>query len=159
LALLPITAVLFAGSRLTGRLAARFGPRAFMGVGPLVCAGALAWLSRLRPGFVYWTALLPPLLLFALGLSAVVAPLTATVLAEAGAADAGIASAVNNATARVAGLLGIAVVGAAVAGPANRLETSGFETAMTVTALLLALGGLVGLLGIRNRPATPGGAA
>jgi MFS family permease len=151
-ATIPITVVMFALSGSAGRLAMRFGPRLFMGSGPLLAAGGLVWISRLQPGFAYWTSLLPPLLLFAIGLSATVAPLTATVLAEAGAGDAGIASGVNNAVARVAGLLGIAIVGAAIAGRTDRLDVSGFHTAMWVTALLLAVGGVLGLAGIRNTP-------
>ncbi len=152
LATIPITMVMFALSGRSGRLAMRFGPRLFMGLGPLVCAVALVWVSRLAPGFSYWRSLLPPLLLFALGLSATVAPLTATVLADAGPADAGIASGVNNAIARVAGLLGIAIIGSAVAGPANRLELGGFRAALEITAGLVGAGGLIGLAGIRNRP-------
>ena len=80
----------------------------------------------------------------------IVAPLTATVLADAGEHDAGIASGVNNAVARVAGLLGIAVVGAAVAGPQNQLDVAGFRLAMWITALLVVAGGIVGVAGIRN---------
>ncbi len=72
-------------------------------------------------------------------------------LAEAGPPDAGIASGVNTAVARVAGLLGIAVVGAAIAGPDNSLDLSGFRLAMIITAVLVAAGGIVGLIGIRNR--------
>ena len=82
--------------------------------------------AALSPGFAYWTALLPPLLVFSVGLSLIVAPLTATVLADAGRGDAGIASGVNNAVARVAGLLGIAVVGAAIAGADNQLDLPGY---------------------------------
>ncbi len=93
----------------------------------------------------------PPLLVFSVGLSMIVAPLTATVLADAGESDAGIASGVNNAVARVAGLLGIAVVGAAVAGPQNQLDVAGFHLAMWITALLVVAGGVVGISGIRNR--------
>jgi hypothetical protein len=121
-----------------------------MGVGPLVCAAALVWMARLSPGFDYWTELLPPLLVFAVGLSLIVAPLTSTVLADAGERDAGIASGVNNAIARVAGLLGIAVVGATIAGSANALDLSGYRTAMAITAVLIAIGGVIGLAGIRN---------
>ena len=155
LATLPITVVMFfclepvlADSR------CRFGPRLFMGIGPLVCAAACLWLRLLEPGFNYWTELLPAVLLFAFGLSMIVAPLTSTVLADAGASDAGIASAVNNAIARIAGLLGIAVVGATAAGGGNSLSESGFRTAMTVTAVLIAIGGFTGLIGIRNRGRT-----
>jgi MFS family permease len=152
LALLPITIVMFALSPRVGRLSMRHGPRMFMGVGPLVAAAALASLTRLRPGFSYWTELLPALLVFAVGLSMIVAPLTATVLADAGAGDAGIASGVNNAVARVAGLLGIAIVGTGAAGAHDRLDLHGFRLAMVVTAALVAAGGVVGLAGIRNPP-------
>jgi EmrB/QacA subfamily drug resistance transporter len=153
LATIPITVVMFALSSVSGRLAMRFGPRVFMGFGPLLSAVALALVARLHPGFDYWRELLPALVLFAVGLSATVAPLTATVLADAGPRNAGIASAVNNAIARVAGLIGIAVVGAAVAGTANRLDIEGFRTAMVVTGILLATGGVIGLAGIRKGPA------
>ena len=106
---------------------------------------------RLSPGFDYWIDLLPPLLVFSLGLSLIVAPLTATVLADAGEHDAGIASGVNNAIARIAGLLGIAIVGAAIAGLDNKLDLPGFRPAMAITAGLVAVGGVIGLAGIRNR--------
>ena len=150
LALVPITAVMFVLSPRVGRLSMRLGPRLFMGAGPLVAAADLLALVRLRPGFDYWYELLPPLLLFAVGLSMIVAPLTATVLADADESDAGIASGVNNAIARVAGLLGIAVVGASVAGSHNRLDLPGYRLAMWITAGLVAAGGVIGLAGIRN---------
>jgi hypothetical protein len=88
----------------------------------------------------------------------IVAPLTATVLADADESDAGIASGVNNAVARVAGLLGIAVVGAAVAGGDNKLDLSGYRLSMAITTALVAAGGVIGLAGIRNRQ-THGGTA
>ena len=120
LSLVPISVVMFVLSPRVGRLSMRLGPRLFMGVGPLIAGVALVALVRLKPGFAYWTELLPPLLVFSVGLSMIVAPLTATVLADADESDAGIASGVNNSIARVAGLLGIAVVGAAVAGAQQR---------------------------------------
>jgi EmrB/QacA subfamily drug resistance transporter len=150
LALLPITVVMFFLSPRVGRLSMRLGPRLFMGGGPLVAAAALAALVRLTPGFDYWTELLPPLVVFSLGLSLIVAPLTATVLADAHESDAGIASGVNNAVARVAGLLGIAVVGASVAGGDNTLDLSGFRLAMWITVGLIGAGGLIGFAGIRK---------
>jgi EmrB/QacA subfamily drug resistance transporter len=151
LATVPITVVMFVLSPRVGRLSMRFGPRFFMGVGPIVCAASLVWMRDLSPGFSYWTELLPQLLVFAVGLSLIVAPLTSTVLAEAGERDAGIASGVNNAVARVAALLGIAIVGAAIAGSANRLDMPGYRLAMAITAGLIAAGGVIGLAGIRNR--------
>ncbi len=150
-ALLPITVVMFLLSPRVGRLSMRHGPRWFMGIGPFVAGIALVDLVRLQPGFSYSFDLLPVLLVFSVGLSMIVAPLTATVLADAGEHDAGIASGVNNAVARVAGLLGIAVVGAAVAGPKNQLDVTGFHLAMWITALLVVAGGIVGVAGIRNR--------
>jgi len=150
MALLPITLVMFVLSPRVGRLSMRHGPRLFMGLGPLVAAAGLLGTIRLTPGFSYWLELLPPLLVFSVGLSMIVAPLTATVLSDADDHDAGIASGVNNAVARVAGLLGIAIVGAAVAGADNRLDQSGFRLAMAITAALVAAGGAIGLAGIRN---------
>jgi len=150
LALVPITVVMFLLSPRVGRLSMRFGPHLFMSAGPLVAAAGVALLVRLDAGFSYWTDLLPPLLLFSVGLSMIVAPLTATVLADVRETDAGKASGTNNAVARVAGLLGIATVGAAIAGSDNTLDQSGFELAMALTAALVAAGGLIGLGGIRN---------
>jgi MFS family permease len=136
-----------------GRLSMRFGPRLFMGIGPFICAVSTLWIRSLSPGFSYWTSLLPAQLVFAAGLSLIVAPLTATVLADAGPGDAGIASGVNNAVARVANLLGIAIVGAAIAGAANQLDLPGYRLAMAITACLFALGGVIGLAAIRKVPA------
>jgi len=147
--------VMFFLSRRFGALAMRIGARPFMGFGPLLCGGACLWLLVLDPGFDYWSRLLPPIVLFGVGLSMIVAPLTSTVLADAGSGDAGIASGVNNAVARVAGLLGIAVVGAAAAGSGGNLDVHGFRVAMAVTAGLVGTGGVIGLAGIRNRPIIP----
>jgi len=150
LALLPITAVMFVLSPRIGRLSMRFGPRVFMGAGPLVAGAGLVWLTQMHERFGYWTELFPILIVFSIGLSMIVAPLTATVLADASERDAGIASGVNNAVARVAGLLGIAIVGAAVAGGGNQLDVSGYRLSMAITAALVAVGGAIGFVGIRN---------
>ena len=115
LATLPTTIVMFVMSRHTGALADRYGPRMFMGGGPLVAACGLLLMQRIGADPDYLTDVLPALLVFALGLSLTVAPLTATVLADADESNAGIASGVNNAIARVAGLLGVAAIGAVVA--------------------------------------------
>jgi EmrB/QacA subfamily drug resistance transporter len=120
----PVTLVMFALSTRFGMLADRHGPRFFMGVGPLVAAAGLAYFLRLDADVDYLTDLLPGLLVFALGLSMTVAPLTATVLADADESNAGIASGVNNAIARVASLVAIAAVGALVAdGYGSKLES------------------------------------
>jgi EmrB/QacA subfamily drug resistance transporter len=128
-ALLPVTAVMLLLAGRFGALADRHGPRFFMGVGPLVSGAGLLLLLRLDADVSYVTDLLPGVALFALGLAMTVAPLTATVLADAEARNAGAASGVNNAIARVAGLVAIGGVGVAVAasfggGVDDRLEGS-----------------------------------
>jgi EmrB/QacA subfamily drug resistance transporter len=114
-ALLPITLVLIALSRRFGELSARLGPRLFMSAGPLTGGIGLLGFARLDARADYLTGVLPAGLVFGLGLAMTVAPLTATVLESADRRYAGIASGVNNAIARVAGLLAIAAVGAVVA--------------------------------------------
>jgi EmrB/QacA subfamily drug resistance transporter len=116
LATLPSTVVMFVCSKRFGALADRFGPRRFMGGGPLVAAAGLAYLARMPARVDYVVDLLPGLVVFSIGLAMTVAPLTATVLADADESNAGIASGVNNAVARVAGLMAIAATGAIVAG-------------------------------------------
>jgi Major Facilitator Superfamily len=112
---IPVTVLMFLLSTRFGALADRRGPRFFMGAGPLVAAAGLALFLRLDADVDYLTELLPALLIFGLGLAMTVAPLTATVLADADEHNAGIASGVNNAIARVASLIAIASVGALVA--------------------------------------------
>ena len=150
LATLPITIVMFFLSRVSGKLAMQYGPRWFMAAGPLVGGLSLVALARLPAGLDYWVDLLPPLLGFSVGLSMTVAPLTTTVLSDAGPGDAGIASGVNNAVARVAGLVAVAVLGIAAAGGGDHLTARGFHHAMLVVCGLLVAGGLIGAAGIRN---------
>ena len=114
LTIVPVTLVMFALSKRFGALADRFGPRLFMGAGPLIASVGILLLLRTGLETDYITDLLPALLVFSLGLSLTVAPLVATVLADADESDAGIASAINNAIARVAGLVGVSVVGVVV---------------------------------------------
>jgi EmrB/QacA subfamily drug resistance transporter len=118
-ALLPLTLVMFLMSRRFGALADRYGPRRFMGYGSLIAGAGLLLMLRVGADPSYLTDVLPAVLVFALGLSMVVAPLTATVLAAAGVEHAGVASGVNNAVARVAGLIAIAAGGAAIAAAAT----------------------------------------
>jgi EmrB/QacA subfamily drug resistance transporter len=196
---IPVTLVMFLLSTRFGALADRYGPRFFMGMGPLIAAVGLAFFLRLDAQVDYLTELLPGLLIFAIGLSMTVAPLTATVLADADEHNAGIASAVNNAIARVASLIAIAAVGAVVssafgsalrdelgadaqkpvvaraineaekeplarvvvkdAPPAVRAEVAAgsldasvkaFHVAIGIATSLVALGGVLGLIGIVN---------
>lgn len=151
LASVPVTLIMFALSRRFGALSARFGPRIFMGGGPLVAAAGVLLLARVDEEVDYVVDVLPSMILFGVGLTLTVAPLTATVMADAVRGGSGIASGVNNAVARVAGLLGIAAVGVAVAGRSGaELDLSGFRIGMVLTALLVAAGGLIGLIGIKN---------
>ena len=150
--MLPVTAILFLLSTRFGSLADRYGPRLFMSGGPLVAAAGMALMSGLDADMTYLSDLLPALLLYGLGLAMTVAPLTATVLAGADEHNAGIASGVNNAIARLAGLVGIAAVGAVVAaryGDSADSSEGAFHLAMIISASLVGAGGLLGLL-IRN---------
>ena len=115
LATLPTTIVMFTLSKRAGMLADRIGPRLFMGGGPLLAAAGLLLLLRVDGDVAYIQDVLPALLVFSLGLTATVAPLTATVLSDADEEHAGIASGVNNAIARAGGLLGVAALGAVIA--------------------------------------------
>ena len=150
LATIPLTIAVFLLSRYVGRLSMRFGPRIFMAAGPLLGAVSILALARLPEHLNYWVDLFPPLVGFAIALSLIVAPLTTTVLNDAGPGDAGIASGINNAVARIAGLIAIAAVGVAAAGSTDHLSTQGFHRAMLVVAVLLAAGGLLGAVGIKN---------
>jgi len=150
LATLPVTLVLFLISRYSGRLSTRYGPRLFMAAGPLLAGASILWLVRLQAQLDYWRDLVPPLVGFALGLALTVAPLTTTVLSDAGPRDAGVASGVNNAVARVAGLVAIAVVGIAASSGGKGLTTHGFHVAMAITGVLVCIGGAIGAVGIRN---------
>jgi EmrB/QacA subfamily drug resistance transporter len=194
-ALLPSTIVMFLLSKRMGRLADRYGPRLFMGLGPLTAAVGVALMLRLGAHVNYFTDLFPALLVFSLGLASTVAPLTATVLSDADDSNAGIASGVNNAIARVAGLIAIAAVGAVIsaqfkssldmhlagvklsaaaraavaaarqetlarvdpaktgAAVAHAVQTSAvhaFHVGIMISAILVAVGGVLGLVGIRN---------
>jgi MFS family permease len=138
-----------------GRLAQRIGPRLPMSAGPLLAAVGLALLAPVGADANYFTDVLPGVLVFSLGLSLTVAPLTATVLAAAPPEHAGVASAVNNDVARVAGLLAVAVlpVAAGISG-ADALDpdvfADGFRVAMLLAAALCALGGLIAFATIRR---------
>ena len=108
------TIVMFLLSRRMGKLADRYGPRFFLTVGPFTVALGFLLMVRFGTSVSIVTDVLPALLVFSLGLSLTVAPLTATVLGDVEESEAGIASAVNNAIARTAGLIAVAAVGAVV---------------------------------------------
>jgi EmrB/QacA subfamily drug resistance transporter len=147
LALLPVVVLSILLSSVFGSLAGRFGPRLFMSVGPIL--GGLGYLLLLRVGPTgeYWSAVFPGLVLFGLGLSMTVAPLTAAILGSIDPRRAGIASAVNNAVSRVAGLVAVAAVSLVVG---VDLDVAGFHRAIAAAAILLIAGGIVSATGIRN---------
>jgi EmrB/QacA subfamily drug resistance transporter len=111
----PVTIILFVMSPQTGALAAKYGPRLFMGFGPIIAALGFVLMANLGTEVNYWTQVFPAIVLFGIGLAITVAPLTAAILGDVQPSQAGIASAVNNAVARVAGLVAVAAVGAVVA--------------------------------------------
>ncbi|HLY94165.1 MAG TPA: MFS transporter [Gaiellaceae bacterium] len=150
LATLPVTIVMFVLSPRIGRLSMRYGPHLFMAVGPALAGVSLLAFARLPVNLDYWVDFLPALLGFSVGLSLTVAPLTTTVLSDAGPGDAGIASGVNNAVARVAGLVAVAVLGIAAAGGGDHLTARGFHHAILAVSALLVVGGAIGAAGIRN---------
>jgi MFS family permease len=156
--MVPVTALMLILSARAGLLAGRVGPRLPMTLGPLTIAVGLALLSRVHAESTYSGTVLPGLLVFGLGLSLTVAPLTATVLAAAPARHAGIASGVNSAISRGAGLLAVAVIPglAGLTGHAYRdpaAFASGFRTTMLISAALAAAGGVLAWSLIRNEVA------
>ncbi len=154
-AMLPTTLLLLLLSSRAGALSARIGPRLPMTAGPLVAAAGLLLTLRIGPDASYLTDVLPGVLVFGLGLALLVAPLTATVLAAAPAEHAGAASGVNNAVARTAGLLAVALLpplagltGSVYLDPAAFAD--GYRTAILLCTGLLVVGGLLSAAFIRN---------
>ena len=148
-AFIPSTILMIVFSSRVGALADRFGARVFMTVGPIIAGlGTLLYLFvQPAPDFVYWWQVLPAVLVFGVGLTLTVSPLTSAILGAIEPARAGTASAVNNAVARVAGLVLTAMIGIIVGGD---LDLEGFQRAIVVTAGLLVAGGVVSFIGIRD---------
>jgi EmrB/QacA subfamily drug resistance transporter len=182
-AFLPFALIMGFGASFAGTIADRLGPRLLLTVGPVVAASGLAMLAFADFRQPYWLDVFPPMFLLGVGMAITVPPLTSTVMGAAGEARAGIASGVNNAVARVAGLLAVAVLGAALfatflyhfagmtSGHANEALSAvmsgqsgadpeaiaAFERAlraiMLVPASCAALAGLAGLVGIEPNSA------
>ncbi len=149
LASLPITVLMILLSSRAGAWAGRYGPRLFMTAGPLIMAAGALLMLFVSEDFNYWWQLLPAMTVMGLGLALTVAPLTSAILGAIDESRSGIASAVNNAVARVAGLLIVAMLSTIVGGT---LDLDGFHNAAWVTAALMALGGVVSWIGIRRNP-------
>jgi hypothetical protein len=147
-ALLPETILTLLLSARSGALAQRIGPRIPLTVGPIGIAAGLLMMTRIEPGDSYATDVLPAIVVFGLGLVLVASPVTATVMAAADQRHAGVASGVNNAVARVASLLAVAVLpliagitGDAFYDPAAMAD--GFRVAMFACAALAVVGGVL----------------
>ncbi len=146
-ALVPSTLIMFVLSPRLGSLSSTFGPRIFMALGPLIAGAGFLFMLRVSQPVSYWTQLLPGIALFGLGLSVTVTPLTSAVLGSIRAEQAGVASATNNAIARIAGLIAIAAVGIII-GPTITLD--GFRRGLVATAILLFIGAAISAIGISN---------
>jgi MFS family permease len=152
LAFLPVSLGNVFLSSLFGSLSGKYGPRLFMTLGPIIAGVGYLLFLTMGKEVNYWTQVLPGVIVFALGISITVAPLTAAILGSIPATQAGIGSAVNNAVARVSGLVATAMIGVIVAGA---LDTNSFHRVIGVTAALLIAGGVVSFVGIRNLHAEP----
>jgi len=148
LALIPSSIALILLSSTVGRLAGRFGPRPFMTLGPLLMGAGFLLMLAIREPVNYWTQLLPGAVVFGLGLATTVAPLTSAILGAVETERSGIASAVNNAVSRIAGLVAVAFVGVIVG---VRLDLAGLHRGLIVCAGLSILGGVVSWIGIRSQ--------
>ena len=155
-AMLPVTLMLLLFSARVGGLATRFGARPFLVAGPVLAGVGLALFVRVVPGTTYLGAVLPAVLVFAVGLVLVVAPITATAIGAVEESRAGVASGTNNAVARVASLVAVAVLplvaridGLQTAGTGSEAGfVAGFQRACLVAGAVCVLGGLVAAVGL-----------
>jgi EmrB/QacA subfamily drug resistance transporter len=147
LASLPVTILMLLLSSRFGALSGKYGPRLFMASGPIISGLGTLYMSTVTLPANYWTEILPGILLFGLGLSITVAPLTSAILSSITSSQAGVGSAVNNAVSRIAGLLAIAVIGIFIG---TTITLSGFQTGLIICSILLILGGIISAFGISN---------
>jgi EmrB/QacA subfamily drug resistance transporter len=143
LSLIPVTIMLLLFSSKVGRLSYKYGPRLFMTVGPLIAALGIFLLAGYKNGDSYLTYLLPCVLLFGIGLVLLVAPLTTTVMTSVNESSSGIASGINNAVSRIAGLVVIALLG--LAGTGNT-----FRFGVFLSSAMAAGAGIISFLVIQN---------
>lgn len=144
--LLPISAVMGTLSGLAGKVAGKVGARAMLTVGPIVAGIGFGLLGALWIGAGFWIGVLPGLLVLALGMTISVAPLTSTVMAAVPSSHSGVASGINNAVARIAGLLAVAVLGLVYFAPGG----GGYRWVMAISAAAAVVAGLVGAATIRT---------
>jgi EmrB/QacA subfamily drug resistance transporter len=151
-ATLPMVLMLIGLASVFGAWAGRIGPRLFMTLGPIVCAAGFLLTLTVSAEAAYWTQVFPGVIVFGLGIAITVAPLTTAVLGAVDPARAGIGSAINNAVARVAGLVAVACTGIIVG---SGLDLDGYHRAALATAVFLVVGGIASLVGIRNPARAP----
>lgn len=154
-ALFPANLIMLVVSPIAGRATVRIGPRVLMTTGATIAAVGMLLFARVQPGASYLSVILPPTVIFGFGLALLVAPLTSTVLAAVKESDTGIASGINNAVARLAGLIATAALPlAAGIGGAAKLEglafAAGYTRAMLISAGLCAVGALVALVTVQG---------
>lgn len=150
LTMVPMSILMFFLASRFGKLSGEYGSRVFMTVGPLIVAAGFVTMLFIDATANYW-AMLPGILLFGIGLSVTVAPLTAAILGAVDSKRSGIASAINNVVARVAGLVAVALIGTVTG---YNLNLAGFRNGLVLAIVLFVVGGLVSFAGIRN-PAKP----
>jgi EmrB/QacA subfamily drug resistance transporter len=154
--LIPLTVLMLVGSARAGRFAQRFGARLPMTVGPIVMAAGFVLLMDVDAGSRYVTDVLPGAVVLGFGLTATVAPLTAAVLASVEERRAGVGSAVNNAVARLAGLLAVAVLPATTGATASGRIGDGYRSAMLACVALCLLGAALSFATMRPEPTDAG---
>jgi EmrB/QacA subfamily drug resistance transporter len=158
ISLLPVTLIMFVLSSRFGALAGKYGPRLFMAVGPSLSAVGFLLMLRVNSPIVYWSQIFPAILVFGLGLSMTVAPLTSAVLGDIDKHNAGVGSAINNAISRIAGLIAIALIGLIIGADAFTKSTAhgvyAFHKGALAMAVLLLLGGGISATGISNQKRT-----
>ncbi len=156
-ATVPVTVLMVIGSPIAGRISATNGPRLLLTAGPVIAALGMLGFTRVDEGAGYLTTVLPAVLVLGVGLAVMVAPLTASVLASVDPTDVGVASAVNNAVARVGGLLAtsmlplLAGITGDIGGPSF---VDGFDRAMIIAAGLSLVGGVIGYVTVDRCVAT-----
>lgn len=147
LASIPVTIIMFFFSSRFGALSGIHGPRLFMAIGPIIAGIGTLLMATVSLPANYWTEILPGVILFGLGLAITVAPLTSAILGSIKPSQAGVGSAVNNAVARIAGLLSIAMIGLFIG---TTISLAGFHIGLYLCSALLIAGGVVSAIGIRN---------
>ena len=145
---IPITIIMFFLSSRFGVLSGTYGPRLFMAIGPILAGCGALLMLRVRLPTEYFTQILPGIIVFGLGLSMTVAPLTSAILGSIKSSQAGIGSAINNAVSRIAGLIAIAAIGIFID---SDVSLAGFHIGITLCAGLLIFGGIISWIGITNQ--------